>query len=198
MCVRSTIQNEECSLPLVRAVILTKWTSASRHCETRRRTESGGGIKSLKEWDGESCGNLPTGPGPFWRTCGQKSAGGPRLVKGYERKAVRYICTFMIIRPSLWSLAGMKVAWHVVWCCWAGLRGVSEPTSVLHQTRDAACDVFSVLLQARHGKLETVHCKKNLAGQKYLSALKSAICNNLPDVGVGHTKRNLVSTSPEY
>lgn len=141
-------------------------------------------------------------PWPVWRTCGQKSAGGPRLVKGYERKAVRYICTFMIIRPSLWSLAGMKGSWHVLWSCWAGLRGVSEPTSVLLQTRDAACDVFSALLQVRHGQLETAHCKKNnnqnLAGQKYLSALKSSICNTLPDVGVRHTKRNLVSASPEY
>lgn len=37
MCFRSTIQNEECNPPLVRAVILTKWTSASRHRETQRQ-----------------------------------------------------------------------------------------------------------------------------------------------------------------
>ena len=161
MCVRSTIQNEECSLPLVRAVMLTKWTSASGHCETQRRTQSGGGVKK-KVWKNETeLWTSANRPWPVWRTCGQKSAGGLR-VTGYERKAVRYICTFMIIRPSLWSFFGrhqacvtraVELLGGAAWCKWAYI--CSPPDK-----RCCMCDVFSVLLQARHRQLRNCALQK--------------------------------------
>lgn len=194
MCVRSTIQNEECSLPLVRAVMLTKWTSASGHCETQRRTQSGGGVKKKSERMRQNCGHLPIGPGLSDGRVGKSRqvAWEWQAMKGKRLGTFAHSWLFDLHCEVF--LAGIKVAWHVLWSCWAGLRGVNEPTSVLLQTRDAACVMCSVFCcRLDTDSLETVHCRK-LAGQKYLTISHNT---NLPDAGVAHSKRNLVSASPE-
>lgn len=140
MCFRSTIQNEECSSPLVKAVILTKWTSASRQRGTEIQTvsESGGSMKSLKEWDGENCGNLPYGLGLSDGHVGKagRQPDGERLWKetGQAHLHIHGFLTFTVKfgRHEGCMTCAVQLLDGSAWCKWAYICFPCDKSEMLY------------------------------------------------------------------
>lgn len=136
MCFRSTIQKDERSPPPVRAVILTKWTSASRHTDRR---------KMVVMWE-RGTGNfeeLPFGLGlSVWWMCGQSMQVRLRLRR--ENSSVHLHFDRFLTFIAKFG----EVGWHMLWSCRMPLHGVNEATfarSLSNHTWCPGCDKFRQL-----------------------------------------------------